>query len=85
MDGVDERLRGDEVPDNTVNGAWRTATAVRQRGGKGAGSTPEAAYSVDTAPTAAGRAEPQRARESMVKRFFKYVFLNVSGDVNEIC
>ena len=30
------------------------------------------------------KVEPQRAKEGAVKRFFKSVFLNVSGDLNDI-
>jgi len=85
MDGVEKRLGGDERPDNTAGDARRSATAVRQRDGKGGGSASEAAYSVETTRTAAETAEPQRAREGVVKRFFKAVFLTVSGDVNDIC
>ena len=30
------------------------------------------------------KVEPQRAKEGAVKRFFKSVFFNVSGDLNDI-
>ncbi len=85
MDRIEERLREDEQPDNTVNDARRTATAVRKRGGNGGGSVSQTAPSVEKLQTTVGRAEPERGHEGAMKRFFKAVFLNVSGDINEIC
>lgn len=81
MDRVEERLRGDEMPDTT---ARHSVTAVRKRDGNGGGSVSETAYSDDMPRTAARRAEPQRVEEGAMKRFFKSVFLTVSGDTNEI-
>ena len=65
--------------------ARRTATAVRQRGGNGRGSVSEKAHSLDTPQPNTTAGVSQQAHEGALKRFFKYVFLNVSGDINEIC
>jgi hypothetical protein len=84
MDRVEDRLRGGNKPDYTVNDARRSATAVRKRDGNGGGSVSETADSVERLRTAVRRAEPQRGHEGTMKRFFKSVFLTVYGDINEI-
>ena len=65
--------------------ARRTATAVRHRGGNGRGYVSETAHSLETPQPKTTAPPSQRAHEGALKRFFKSVFLNVSGDINEIC
>jgi len=84
MDRIEEKLRGGEKPDNTVNDARRTATAVRKRDGNGGGSVSHTAHPVERLRTTVRRAEPERVHEGAMKRFFKSVFLTVYGDINEI-
>ena len=62
----------------------RTATAVRRRDGNLGGFVAEKAHVAEMTPTTAARVEPQRVEEGAMKRFLKSVFLNVSGDINEI-
>ena len=75
MDRIDNRLRGG------TNGARHRVTVIRRHDG---GYVSEIAYTDDMLGTVTGRAEPQRAHQGAMKRFFKSAFLTVSGDVNEI-
>jgi hypothetical protein len=84
MDRIDDRLRGGKMPKNNVGDARHRVTVVRRRGGNGGSFASEAAYSDDMPRTVTRRAEPQRVHEGAMKRFFKSVFLTVSGDTNEI-
>ena len=80
MDRVENRRHGD----GTLNNARHRAAVIRRRGGHGGGFVSEAAYSGEMPRTTARRVEAQRSEEGPMKRFFKSVFLNVHGDVNEI-
>ena len=85
MDRIDDRLRGGKMPNNTAGDARHRVTVIRPRGGNGGSSVSEAVYSDEMLRTVPRRVETQRAKEGAMKRFFKSVFLNVSGDINEIC
>jgi hypothetical protein len=84
MDRIDDRLRGGKMPNNTVSDARHRVTVVRRRDGNGGGFVSEAAYSDELLRTIPRRMATQRAEEGVMKRFFKSIFLNVSGDINEI-
>ena len=81
---AEDRLRRGEDPDSILNDARTAVKVVRDRNSNGGLSVPELARSGEILKAISKRVEPQRANESAVKRFFKSVFLNVSGDLNDI-
>ncbi|MFW6125603.1 MAG: hypothetical protein ACOC58_00735 [Chloroflexota bacterium] len=74
MERMEEKLHQHETPDN----GGQTSTAVRDRGGNGDRGS-EFPYTDETL-YATQRAEPQAARENVLKRALKSFFLNVTGD-----
>ncbi len=82
---TEDKLRRGENPDNILNDARHAAKVVRDRNSNGGLSMSELARSDEILKAIAKRVEPQRTEEGAVKRFFKSLFFNVSGDLNEIC
>jgi methanogenic corrinoid protein MtbC1 len=81
---AEDRLRRGENPDNILNDARTAVKVVRDRNSNGGLSMSELARSDEILKAIDKKVKPQRANESAVKRFFKSVFLNVSGDLNDI-
>ena len=78
------RLRRCENPDNILNDARHAMKIVRERNSNGGLSVSELARSDEILKAIDKKVKPQRANEGAVKRFFKSVFFNVSGDLNDI-
>ena len=69
----------------TIGITWRRDEMDRiENRRRGGGYVSEAAYSGEMPRTMTRRAEPRRGEEGALKRFFKSVFLTVSGDINDI-
>ena len=81
---AEDRLRRGDNPDNILNDARTAVKVVRDRNSNGGLSMSELARSDEILKAIDKKVKPQRANEGAVKRFFKSVFFNVSGDLNDI-
>ena|GEM_PF-2310235 len=81
---AEDRLRRGDNPDNILNDARTAVKVVRDRNSNGGLSVSELARSDEILKAIDKKVKPQRANEGAVKRFFKSVFFNVSGDLNDI-
>ena len=81
---AEDRLRRGDNPDNILNDARTAVKVVRDRNSNGGLPVSELARSDEILKAIDKKVKPQRANEGAVKRFFKSVFFNVSGDLNDI-